>query len=129
MNSNISDTLIFLPSLEIFHQYANEIVNQMPTNLNHNLESVSIKIENFAHQQILSDLKIEDRYELLGLYKGVPIPVKILSVKMEEPDTIYLYRCPLIKYSMENDESLFTIVERVIKHEISHHFGVQDIFL
>jgi predicted Zn-dependent protease with MMP-like domain len=42
------------------------------------------------------------------------------------PNTVHLYRRPILDYWAEHDESLGAIVTHVLVHEIGHHFGLSD---
>jgi predicted Zn-dependent protease with MMP-like domain len=42
------------------------------------------------------------------------------------PDTIFLYREPILVEWIETGEDLFRLVRNVLIHEIGHHFGFSD---
>jgi predicted Zn-dependent protease with MMP-like domain len=43
-----------------------------------------------------------------------------------EPDSITLYREPILLEWVETGEDLFRLVRNVLIHEIAHHFGFSD---
>ena len=43
-----------------------------------------------------------------------------------EPDTILLFREPILLEWIETGEDLFRLVRNVLIHEIGHHFGLSD---
>jgi predicted Zn-dependent protease with MMP-like domain len=43
-----------------------------------------------------------------------------------KPDTITLYREPILMEWIETGEDLFRLVRSVLIHEIAHHFGFSD---
>jgi predicted Zn-dependent protease with MMP-like domain len=42
------------------------------------------------------------------------------------PNTVHLYRRPILDYWAEHEESLGAVVTHVLVHEIGHHFGLSD---
>jgi predicted Zn-dependent protease with MMP-like domain len=115
-----------LPDLALLSRYAQDSIEGLPENFKALACNLTVKVENFADQETLTSLNIKDKYDLLGLYRGVPVPVKALQPNLTLPDVIFLYRCPLIRYSRENNESLEVLVHHVMLHEMGHHFGYTD---
>jgi hypothetical protein len=79
-------------------------------------------VENFADQETLDSLNIDNKYDLLGLYRGIPIPSKSKR-SSDLQDRIFLYRCPLIRYAREYEHDINTLTRHVLLHEMGHHFG------
>ena len=42
------------------------------------------------------------------------------------PNTVHLYRRPILDYWAENEETLGAVVTHVLIHEMGHHFGFSD---
>jgi predicted Zn-dependent protease with MMP-like domain len=112
-----------LPSIQYLQQAAQRALENVPENLKNDAQNIQIIVENYADQITLGSLHIKDKYELLGLYRGTPIPVKTIFTDSSLPDIIYLYRCPLVRYSIDNNEILDTLIQQVMIHELGHHFG------
>ncbi len=115
-----------IPDLADIYTIAYKVLNDLPDNFQRQLDDLIIRVENFADEDSLENLKIRDKYDLLGLYRGVPIPLKQGAAPLTLPDLIYLYRCPIIRYAKENQESISDVVYHVLIHEIGHHFGFTD---
>ena len=115
-----------LPDLTDFYLLSQKTINSLPEKFKKATSSLIIKVENFADQETLKSLKIIDKYDLLGLYRGTPLPAKRSSPSIPLPDIVFLYRCPLIRYSRDNHETIEALVHHVIIHEIGHHFGFND---
>lgn len=112
-----------LPTLQRLGEIASQTINTIPDTIKEYATNVKIIVENYADKETLHSLRIDDKYELLGLYRGTPIPIKTIFANSSLPDSIYLYRCPLIRYSIENQESIEKLVQHVMIHELGHHFG------
>jgi predicted Zn-dependent protease with MMP-like domain len=117
---------VSLPDLALLSAYAQKTIDGLPGNFKRLTANLTVKVENFADEETLGSLHIKDKYDLLGLYRGVPVPVKAFQPNLTLPDTIFLYRCPLIRYARENQEDLSLLVHHVMIHEMGHHFGYTD---
>jgi predicted Zn-dependent protease with MMP-like domain len=71
-------------------------------------------------------MRIENEYDLLGLFQGIGLPFRSISMSGEMPNMIWLYRRPIIDYWAEHDDTLEDIITHVLVHEIGHHFGLSD---
>lgn len=115
-----------LPDLAEIYSIAYKILTELPEKYQPFIKTLLVKVENFADTETLNNLNLQDRYDLLGLYRGIPLPQKVTITPSNLPDIIYLFRCPLIRYARENDEPISELVNHVMIHEIGHHFGFSD---
>ncbi|MCX7337803.1 MAG: metallopeptidase family protein [Alphaproteobacteria bacterium] len=115
-----------LPDIADFYVLAQRTIDSLPEKFQILLDSLCVKVENFSDEQTLGSLKIKDKYDLLGLYRGLPVSAKKSEGSVSMPDLIYLYRGPLIRYARDNGETLEKVVRHVMVHEISYHFGFTD---
>ncbi|AMU29288.1 metallopeptidase family protein [Mycobacteroides abscessus] len=63
--------------------------------------------------------------ELLGLYEGVALTERDSFYAGALPDTITIYRGPLLEMCSSEQEVVDEVTITVI-HEIAHHFGIDD---
>lgn len=112
-----------LPALTCIEKVASQIIEIIPEHMQEVARKINIIVENYADQETLDSLRIADKYELLGLYRGTPIPIKNVFQPSDLADSIFLYRCPLIRYSHENQQEVALLVKKVLLHELGHHFG------
>lgn len=115
-----------LPDLADIYALAYRTMNFLPHRFQEYTSNILVRVENFADQDILDGLKLTDKYDLLGLYQGIPLPLKGTNDTLAIPDIIYLFRGPLIRFARENSEPLPQLVHHVMIHEIGHHFGFSD---
>lgn len=118
--------LTSLPDLTDIYELAYHVLEDLPRKFRSYTQDIMIRVENFADEQTLNSLKLGDKYDLLGLYRGVPLPLKAAGSVVSVPDTIFLYRCPLVRFAEDNHESIQRLVQHVMIHEIGHHFGFSD---
>ncbi len=122
---NIVD-LTSLPDLTDIYELAYQVIEELPKKFRSYTHDIMIRVENFSDEQTLTSLNLMDKYDLLGLYRGIPIPLKASGSLVSVPDTIFLYRCPIIRFAEENCETIERLVKHVMIHEIGHHFGFSD---
>ncbi len=115
-----------MPDLADIYALAYEVMSNMPDTFKEHLKNIIIRVENFADPETLQSLNIKDKYDLLGLYRGIPIPQKNHSDSLKLPDVIFLYRGPLIRYARETGETFERLINNVMIHEMGHHFGFSD---
>ncbi len=118
--------LMSIPDLTDIYELAYKTIEELPKKFRIFTQNIMVRVENFADEQTLNSLKLDDKYDLLGLYRGIPLPMKNLTAVVTVPDTIFLYRCPIIRFSEDNHENLDQLVHHVMIHEIGHHFGFSD---
>ncbi|CAN5382186.1 metallopeptidase family protein [soil metagenome] len=63
--------------------------------------------------------------DLLGLYEGVALTERDSSYAGSLPDTVTIFREPLLEMCGSEDEVVEEVAITVI-HEIAHHFGIDD---
>jgi predicted Zn-dependent protease with MMP-like domain len=71
---------------------------------------------------------VEDRHptqNLYGLYHGVALTSRSSNYSWTLPDTITIYRRPILAHANTFDEARRQVTKTVI-HEVAHHFGIDD---
>ena len=116
----------FPPGLDVFEQLASEAWQRLPGHFRQLCGDVVIRVEDFAIDEVLDELGIEDPFELMGLYQGVSLDQKSVSDVPREPDMVFLYRRAILDYWTDGEEALGDIITHVLVHEIGHHFGFSD---
>ena len=100
---------------------------RLPAQFREHLGDVVVRVEDFADDETLAALGIEDPFELTGLYEGVPLGEKSIAASGTLPDRIRLFREPLLdEWIARGDETLEHLVAHVLVHEVGHHFGLSD---
>ena len=114
------------PSLVEFEKLAAAAWERLPQEFRGMCQGVVIRIDDFAHDEVLADLGIENPFDLMGLYQGVSLDRKSVMDSPAQPDMVFLYRRAILDYWAEGDETLGALVAHVLVHEIGHHFGLSD---
>ncbi len=114
------------PTTEEIIQMAEHALDAIPAQLRVMVRGIAIIVEEVADDETLEEMGMENPWELTGLYRGTPLTQKsVLDVALQ-PDTIFLYREPILLEWIETGEELFRLVRNVLIHEIGHHFGLSD---
>ncbi len=114
------------PDAAEIERLAEAAMARMPEGFRRHLEGVVLRIDDFADEEVLAELGIEDPFELTGLYTGRPIGERSSMLSGELPAMIHLYRRPLLDEWAETGVSLEALITHVIVHEAGHHFGFSD---
>jgi predicted Zn-dependent protease with MMP-like domain len=116
----------FAPDAAEIERLAEAAIARMPEPFRRHLKGVVLRIAEFAEDEVLAQLGVEDRFDLSGLYVGRPIGEQSSLLSGELPAMIHLYRRPLLDEWAESGVSLEALVTHVLVHEVGHHFGFSD---
>ena len=116
----------FAPDAGQIETLAERAIAAMPEIFRHHLRGVVLRIDEFADEEVLADLGIEDPFELTGLYQGRSLDKQSSLASGELPPMIHLYRRPLLDEWIETGVDLEALISHVIIHEAGHHFGFSD---
>jgi predicted Zn-dependent protease with MMP-like domain len=114
------------PSLAELNTLAQRALAGLPRRFKQELGPIVIRVEDFPDHATEKAMRLESPFDLLGLYRGVALPLKSVSDPRPDIDMIFLYRRPILDYWCETGEDLYDIVRHVLIHEIGHHFGFSD---
>jgi predicted Zn-dependent protease with MMP-like domain len=114
------------PSLDVIEALAERALNEIPPRLAHYVKGVGIAVEDAADDETLRELGLDSAWDLTGLYRGTPLPLRSVEDIARPPDLIFLYREPILLEWIETGEDLYCLVRNVVIHEIAHHFGFSD---
>ncbi len=87
------------------------------------LEHVAILVSDLPTTEQARKLQLRGDQLLLGLFEGVPRTQRSGYESGLLPDTITIFKQPLLAIS-RNDDELYSRVKRTVWHEIAHYFGL-----
>ena len=115
------------PSLDEIEALARAAMARLPELFSSHLADIVLRVEDFADDETLAELGIEEAFELTGVYEGLPLGQKEGGAVAAMPDRIRLFRQPILdEWISRGDESLEHLVAHVLIHEVGHHFGLSD---
>ncbi|BBX33531.1 hypothetical protein MMAG44476_33629 [Mycolicibacterium mageritense DSM 44476 = CIP 104973] len=98
-----------------FEELVSEALDRIPQELAAAIDNVVVLVE---------DRNAEEP-DILGLYQGIALTERDSWYAGSLPDTITIYREPLLEMCADDDEVRDEVAITVI-HEIAHHFGIDD---
>ena len=111
--------------LREFEALISDSLEEMPPAIQEMLDNVAVVARHFPTREQLQDNKLSNKYELLGLYEGVPLTERDSTYSMVLPDRITLFKEP-IEAVCDSREAMAEQVRHTVKHELAHHFGISD---
>ena len=100
-------------------------VNSLPEEFHTRLENIDVVVEDWPSQGQLAEARLRWGQTLLGLYEGVPLTKRGRHYGLVPPDKITIFQKPIEAKCSHNAE-ITTEIQRVVRHEIAHHFGIGD---
>ena len=114
------------PDAAAIERLAHIAMQRIPLRFREYLTDVIVQVEEFADDETLREMEVEDPWHLTGLYHGHPIGERSIWESGELPPKIILYRCPILSEWIETGVTLEDLVSHVVVHEVGHHFGLSD---
>ncbi len=115
------------PSLADLEALADAARESLPAPFAAAAADVAVQVVDFAPDDILAELGIDDPFELTGLYQGVPITEKSLFDSPGQPDVIWLFRAAILdEWLARGDVTLDHLITHIYVHELAHHLGWSD---
>ena len=114
------------PSAGEMEAIARRVLDSLPEPFAESLRDVVLLIEDFADEETLAAMDIEDPFDLTGIYEGIPVTERSVEHSGTMPDRIRLFRRPILDEWADGHDTLEHLVAHVLVHEVGHHFGLSD---
>jgi len=109
---------------ERFEQLVARAVEDLPEEFLSKLRNVDVVVEDYPSPAQMSRVGL-GRGTLLGLYEGVPQTRRTSRYGLVPPDKITIFQKP-IEAKCQDGAEISAEIQRVVRHEIAHHFGIGD---
>ena len=110
---------------ETFETLVDAAVAALPQPFRERIENVSFIVADWADPDDLGLTGTSGGGSLLGVYRGVPLPLRTSSCNLTMPDVIVIFQQPLQRIA-HDAEHLAALVEHTVRHEVAHYFGISD---
>jgi predicted Zn-dependent protease with MMP-like domain len=110
---------------ESFERLVAKAVDDLPEEFLERLENIDVVVEDYPTPDQLLKLGLEPGETLLGLYEGVPRTRRGGYYGLVPPDKITIFKRS-IEAKCRYRGNISAEIQRVVKHEIAHHFGISD---
>ncbi len=110
---------------ERFEWLVFKAVDELPDEFRERRDNIDRVVQDEPTSGQLADAGLKRSETLLGLYEGVPLTRRSRSYGMVPPDKITIFQKP-IEARYRSETRIQHEIQRVVKHEIAHHFGISD---
>lgn len=110
---------------EKFEWLVAKAIESLPEEFRERLENIDVVVADEPTHAQLRVLEGKRGETLLGLYEGVPLTRRSHGYGFVTPDKVTIFQKP-IEAICKNDDQIIAEVQRVVRHEIAHHFGISD---
>ncbi len=110
---------------ERFEWLVFKAVDELPDEFRERMDNIDIVVQDEPTSGQLAEAGLRRSETLLGLYEGVPLTRRSRSYSMVPPDKITIFQKP-IETRCRGETAMQGEIQRVVKHEIAHHFGIGD---
>ena len=108
-----------------FEDLVAEAMEALPEEFRDRLDNVEIVVQDWPNRETMRQAGVRHPSQLLGFYHGIPLTERGHTYYLVLPDKISIYRQPILMHS-RTPEQVRQMIHRVLRHEIAHHFGIDD---
>jgi predicted Zn-dependent protease with MMP-like domain len=110
---------------EEFMAVVEQAFEHLPEQFKNGIENLSVTVEDYPTPEIVALMNLPSKYDLLGLYQGIPLTARGTWYGMSPtaPDRIFLYQKNIER---EADGDLEGAIRETLIHEIGHYFGMSE---
>ena len=108
-----------------FEQLVARAIESLPVEFCERLENIDIVVADEPTRAQLRYIGSKRNETLLGLYEGVPLTERTHGYSFVVPDKITIFQKP-IESKCKTEAQIMKEIQRVVRHEIAHHFGIDD---
>lgn len=119
------DVIIQAMHRTTFEQLVETVLRNLPHTIQTRIANVAIVVEDLPDRATLERAGVDDPFDLLGFYEGIPLTERTSSYGMIVPDVIHLYQKP-IEAVCATDAEVREEIRRTVLHEIAHYFGIDE---
>jgi predicted Zn-dependent protease with MMP-like domain len=109
----------------VFEDLVAEALETLPEAFKNRMDNVEIVVQDWPSRETMRQAGVHHPSQLLGFYHGVPLTERGHNYYLVLPDKISIYRRPILMHA-RTPEQVRQTIQRVVRHEIAHHFGIDD---
>jgi predicted Zn-dependent protease with MMP-like domain len=109
----------------VFENLVAEALDALPEELGRQMDNVEVVVQDWPNQETMRQAGVDRPSDLLGFYHGVPLTERGHNYYLVLPDKISIYRMPIMM-RCRTPHQLREMVHQVVRHEVAHHFGIDD---
>lgn len=112
--------------MDWFAEQVEAAIGELPGEFRAAVENVAILVEEQADPETRREMGLGHPLDLLGLYRGLPLPHRGSYYAGAEPDQVFLYRRAILAYADAHGLEVADCVRNTLIHELGHYLGYDD---
>jgi predicted Zn-dependent protease with MMP-like domain len=100
-------------------------IKNIPREIRQHLDNIVISVKKRPSREMMREMEIPPGEYPLGLFQGVPMIERSVTLPPLYPDMIYLFQEPL-EQMCETREELEAEIEITVVHEVAHYIGMTE---
>lgn len=109
-----------------FERHVERAIAAIPAQFLERIENLSFQVQDWADEETLEGVELDDARDLLGYYMGWPLTERTHEYGNCPPDVIIIYQAAVENYLDETGEPLQKVLCETIMHELAHYFGFSE---
>ncbi|MEF8792955.1 metallopeptidase family protein [Thiohalorhabdus sp.] len=112
--------------MEAFAAEVETAIGELPPEFRAAVENVAVLVEDWADKATQAEMSLAHPLDLLGLYRGLPLPDRGGTYAGAEPDQVLLYRKAILDYADRHGLAVTECIRNTLIHELGHYLGYDD---
>ena len=108
-----------------FEQLVVQALDDLPEFFQQKLQNIEVVVAEWPTPAELNAVGMKSGQLLLGLYQGVPLTKRTTNYNLVLPDKVTIFQGPIERVCRTRSQ-VIRQVQRTVKHELAHHFGISD---
>jgi predicted Zn-dependent protease with MMP-like domain len=114
-----------------FDQQLEAVLAELPQRVHRLLDEVPLVVEDYPSREVMRRLGVRRRYQLCGLYTGIPLTQRSIDQSGVLSDVIHIFREGILELATDPDGTLQEPELRrqiriTVLHELGHHHGLNE---
>jgi predicted Zn-dependent protease with MMP-like domain len=109
-----------------FEKLVEEALESLPPKFARELDNVAIVVDDIPSREQLGEVGLDEEYELLGIYEGIPLTERTRGYAGALPDRISIFRKPIERFCGNDEAAIRKQVGETVMHELGHYFGMDE---
>jgi predicted Zn-dependent protease with MMP-like domain len=108
-----------------FEDAVERALEMIPEMFRAQLNNLAIAVEDRPSRDLLREMEVPPGETLFGLFTGVPLPERSVIEPPLYPDSILIFREPLMN-ACQSREELEEEIAITVVHEVAHYLGLSE---
>lgn len=116
----------FLMHRRNFEKLVKRQWRKIPDSFREKVSNLSLQVEDWADKETLASVGFGSPEDLLGLYRGWPLPERGNDYGSCLPDVITLYQGAIEEEARSSGNPVGQVIRETLVHELAHYFGFSE---